>query len=69
MIIVYIGEEFYSKSRTIMSSLYRENGQRFDWGFVQIALKNGHDVHIRQATTKEMDHYKSILSVMLRKED
>ncbi len=31
--IIFIGEKFYMESRTTMSSLYTENGERYDYGF------------------------------------
>lgn len=57
MELIYIGEKFYSKSGTVMSSIYDVQGNRQDWGKVQIALKNGKSVHIRPATEKEMEQY------------
>lgn len=50
----YIGDNFYYKSGTMMSSIYLENGMRTDWGKVQIALKEGMEIQIRQATDSEM---------------
>lgn len=37
-----------------MSSLYMEDGSRSDWGKVYVALRNGEEVHIRQATDEEL---------------
>jgi len=58
MNLIYIGDEFYSKSNTMMSPIYKieQNGSlsRSDWGFVQVALRNGDDIHIRQATDTEI---------------
>jgi hypothetical protein len=50
----YIGEEFYGASGTMMSSLYTESGFRSDWLAVRMALEEGREVHIRQATDAEM---------------
>lgn len=50
----FIGDDFYSKSGTMMSSIYTEDGFRTDWGKVQIALREGMSVEIRQATDAEM---------------
>jgi len=36
-------------------------GKRQDWGFVQIALRNGEDVHILQATNSELEYYEKKL--------
>jgi hypothetical protein len=57
MKLIYIGYHFYHESRTYMSPIYTETGERSDWGFVQIALKNGENVEIRQATKLERDFY------------
>ncbi|HUU90512.1 MAG TPA: hypothetical protein VM238_04800 [Phycisphaerae bacterium] len=57
MNLIYIGEHFYLDSGTAMSSIYTEDGQRMDWGFVQIELERGEDVHIRQATADERKPY------------
>lgn len=52
--VYYIGGEFYGNSGTMMSSIYLEGGIRTDWGKVQLALKEGKEVQIRQATDSEM---------------
>jgi len=54
MKLFYIGRDFYLKSSTMMSSIYEENGGRSDWGKVEMALERGEEVHIRQATDKEL---------------
>jgi len=61
MELVYIGDRFYIESGTAMSSIYDIFGNRQDWGFVQIALRNGESVHIRPATQKEIEPYKKRL--------
>jgi len=60
--LLYIGNEFYYKSRTIMSSVYTLNGKRSDWGKIQIALEEGEEVHIRPATPNELRHYEKKLA-------
>lgn len=67
--LIYIGEEFYRESATMMSSIYTEDGKRSDWGFVQAALKKGEDVNIRQASSVEMEYYKRKLKEFLKKFD
>jgi len=68
MNLIYIGDEFYSKSGTVMSSIYTEDGERYDWGFVQIALRNGEDIHIRQANNIEMQFYnKKLQNIVMGK--
>ncbi len=59
--LIYIGGEFYWNSKTMMSSLYTTNGERFDWGFVEVALQEGKTVSIRPATPKELETYKANL--------
>jgi hypothetical protein len=54
--LFYIGDDFYRKSSTMMSSIYIENTkERFDWSFVEVELKRGNDIHIRPATKEEME--------------
>lgn len=55
MKLVYVGDYFYEGSSSIMSSLYTEDGSRSDWGKVNVALRNGEEIHIRQATEKELE--------------
>lgn len=64
--LVYIGDHFYGESGTMMSPIYTEDGKRYDWGFVQVALRNGDEISIRQATQAEKDHYEAKLSRMKR---
>ena len=67
--LIFIGDEFYSKSGTMMSSLYEEGTWgRYDWGFVARELGEGWRVTIRPASTKEMQHAKAMLSDLLLKE-
>lgn len=61
MELIFIGDEFYRKSGTMMSSLYTTEGRRSDWGFVNIALKRGEAVNIRPATEDEIKHYEKVL--------
>lgn len=60
--LVHIGDRFYRDSYTAMSSLYTEDGIRFDYGFVQIELAKGNNVTIRQATPKELIKYEKFLA-------
>lgn len=69
MKLIYIGDHFYQESGTAMSPIYTEDGQRSDWGFVQVALRKGESVSIRQATQQELDHYEATLSRFKRKRD
>ena len=57
MNLVFIGNKFYRESSTMMSSIYQEvDGKlyRSDFGFMERALENGEEVHIRPATEAEM---------------
>lgn len=65
MELIYIGDEFYKKSCSMMSSIYGVDGSRQDWGFVNIALKNGQSVHIRPATPAELAVYDKKLQALL----
>ena len=64
MDLIYIGDHFYRESKTMISSIYTPGGQRSDWGFVQIALRNGENVNIRQATPEEIEPYQRKLDAM-----
>lgn len=57
MELIFIGDKFYNESGSIMSSIYTVDGERSDWGFVQIALSAGKSVHIRPATKDELLPY------------
>lgn len=57
MNLIFIGQEFYIKSRSIMSEIYeisKDGLLRSDWGNIQIALMEGEEVHIRQANQDEL---------------
>jgi len=55
--LIFIGRDFYHKSKTTMSFVYLESGLRFDWGKVELALENGDTISIRPATNEELGHY------------
>jgi len=61
MNIIYVGQKFYNQSGSIMSSMYTEDDKRMDYGFLQIALENGEEVFIRQATAEEFAFYQKKL--------
>ena len=62
MKLIYIGDKFYEESKSIMSPVYTEHEERSDWGFMQVALRNGEDVNIRQATSEELAFYEAKLA-------
>lgn len=56
MKLIYSGPDYYWDSGTVMGSLYTLNGrsyQRSDWGKVEIALRSGEEISIRQPTEVE----------------
>ena len=55
MELIFIGDKYYRESKTMMSSIYDIYWNRQDWGKVQIALNEGHSVHIRPATDDELE--------------
>lgn len=59
--LIFIGNRFYDQSRTMMSCIYTIDGQRSDWGQVQIALTAGETVNIRPANRVELQHYQEKL--------
>jgi hypothetical protein len=61
MELIFIGDRFYAESGSMMSPIYDVAGNRQDWGFVSVALRDGRSVHIRPATKKELAHYEKIL--------
>ena len=63
--LVYIGRRFYQESGTIMSSLYTTDGQRFDWGFAELALEREEALFIRPATEYELQTYQRKLEALL----
>jgi hypothetical protein len=74
MTAVYIGEDFYHKSGTIMSSLYKILPKsdplqyiRTDWGYVQVALRQGEEVHIRPATEDELKYFEIELEELIKR--
>lgn len=65
--LIHIGNAFYHQSGTVMSSLYTEDGLRYDWGLVDRAVERGDRVEIRPATHAERVHYQRELSRLLKK--
>ena len=65
MKLIYIGDHFYICSGTRMSSIYFENGNRADFGFIKSALRMGESVTIRQASSEERKHYQRLLNEIL----
>lgn len=65
MELIFIGDDFYQKSGTMMSPIYSVTGERCDWGFVNCALRRGESVHIRPATSSELDFYNKKLQKWL----
>lgn len=55
--MIYMGRDFYMRTKTMGGILYEIKGrgkfERFDYGFMEIALNRGERFLIRKATTKE----------------
>lgn len=68
--IVFIGNEFYYESGTMMSCVYEKTNDKYkrtDWGFIQIALEEGYDINMRPATEEEMKMFKEKLCKFKKK--
>ncbi len=65
--LFFIGDSFYHESSTLMSPIYTVEKKRFDWGLVNVALRNGSTVLIRPATEEEMAWAKEELTKLKRK--
>jgi hypothetical protein len=69
MNLFFVGDEFYKKSASLMSSIYHvRTGTRSNWGEVDEALRNGETVTIRPATTQEMTAIKAVLFDILKEQ-
>lgn len=65
--LVYVGEGYYKASSTILGVLYNTNtGERWDWGWVQVALTRGESVVIRPATDQELQKMDRLLKLVLK---
>jgi len=53
MTLIHYGEDYYRRSGSDVGVLYHEDGQRSDWGKVNIALEDGVTVTIRPAKKSE----------------
>jgi hypothetical protein len=65
--LIYIGDDFYSKSKSAMSCIYKakhDGYERYDWGFVQRDLRDGKEVTIRPATHAEVKFFEDKLAEM-----
>ena len=61
---IYIGDKFYWKSGSAMSSVYEETSRGFersDWGKIQLWLKEGNEVSVRKATEEELEKFEKTL--------
>ena len=56
--LVYIGDNYYRESGTIMSPIYEIDLEgklhRSDWGFCLMMLRQGDEILIRQASAREI---------------
>jgi hypothetical protein len=67
--LIYVGEKFYRKSGTRMGTLYEVDEDakwhRWDWGFVQGALKEGETITIVPADENELTIAEGLLEIYL----
>ena len=56
MTLIYMGDEYYNFTGGVIGVLYTEDWTRYDWGFVQMRLREGVSVTIRPATSMEKLH-------------
>jgi hypothetical protein len=67
--LIYIGDKFYHESKTFMSSIYKVNYERYDYGFLQRDLEIGEEIHIRQANPSELKYFESRLKELLKRKE
>ena len=69
--LVIVGERFYKESQSHMSAIYRETTKgvfhRYDWGFLQLDMFAGKEIHIRPATKEELRFFEEKLNENLVK--
>lgn len=53
---------FYTESGTRMGTLADESGERWDWGFVEIALEKGTPIIIEPANQKQLERAEIVLA-------
>jgi len=66
--VIFIGNNFYYESGTVMSSLYKivSGGyERYDWGFAERDLADGKSIRIRPADEQEMAIFNAELAELL----
>lgn len=69
--LVYIGERFYRYSHSMLSSIYKvvDGGyERYDYGFLKIALEEREDIVIRQAFPHEIKRFEQKLERLMQEE-
>lgn len=69
--LIFIGDEFYNKSFTMMSSVYKKYSKHYSrssWGEISIWLQNGDQIKIRPATASELKYFhKQLEDILSRK--
>ena len=66
---VFIGDEFYDRSKTMMSPIYKivaDGYVKTDWGKVNVCLRAGESVAIRPATTLEKELFMAELDKLTK---
>lgn len=73
MQVIFIGDKYYMRSGSIMSSVYQKYPDslltRTDWSKINQALQNGEEVHIRPATKEELKWADEQLERVLKRLD
>ena len=70
--LIFIGDDFYHPSGTVMSSIYEPvpgGYRRFDWGFVNKSLRDGEEIYIRPAHPSEMPFFRNMLEKIQKEEE
>ena len=66
MQLIHIGSRFYYESGSVMGSLYTPEGERSDWGKVELTLERGDSVTLRPATDEELKPYEKRLAEVVQ---
>jgi len=64
--LVCIGDRFYKESQSSMSAIYLEKPKgtfyRYDWGWMQLDMFAGKELHIRPPTKEELHFFEEKLN-------
>lgn len=69
--LIFIGDEFYDKSCTMMSSVYEKHNKHYSrssWAEIGLWLSDGDQIKIRPATASELKYFhKQLEDILTRK--